>query len=136
MKHESERITPLNPILYEDTVNRALLEDLGRTGDITTGAVVSAEDTATAEIVAQAPGRIAGMDIAEFTFHRLDSRLLFEARKHDGMDVAPGETIAVIRGNPGSILTGERTALNFLSHLSGIATATREIVETVMPYPA
>lgn len=136
MRQDSERITPLNPILYEDTVNRALLEDLGGTGDITTGAVVSAEDKATAEIVAHVPGRIAGIDIAEFTFHRLDSQLLFEVRKHDGMDVEPGETIAVIRGGAGSILTGERTALNFLSHLSGIATATREIVETIAPYPA
>ncbi|MBN2318337.1 MAG: carboxylating nicotinate-nucleotide diphosphorylase [Acidobacteria bacterium] len=136
MKHNSERITPLHPILYEEIVHTALMEDLGRIGDITTEAVVFAEDTATARIVSHAPGRIAGIDIAGYTFNRLDARLLFEVRTHDGMDVESGDTIAVIRGGAGSILSGERTALNFLSHLSGIATATREIVEMVAPYPA
>jgi len=136
MKQHSERLTPLHPILYEDTVNRALLEDLGRTGDITTDAILSPEDTATARIVARAPGRIAGVDVAGCAFHRLDSNLRFEVLYNDGMDVVTGDTIAVIQGSAASILTGERTALNFLSHLSGIATATREIVEIVAPYPA
>ena len=136
MTHNSQKITPLHPILYQETVNRALLEDLGGTGDITTEAIVSTEDTATARIVAHAPGRIAGVEIAGYTFHRMDTRLLFEIRTHDGTDVGPGDTIAVIRGEAGPILSGERTALNFLSHLSGIATATRGIVEIVEPFPA
>lgn len=135
MKHNSERIAPLPPILYEEIVTRALLEDLGRTGDITTDAIVSADDTATARIVAHAAGRIAGVGIAGYIFHRLDSRLLFEVQKYDGTDAVPGDTIAVVRGNAGSILTGERTALNFLSHLSGVATATRQIVEIIADYP-
>jgi nicotinate-nucleotide pyrophosphorylase (carboxylating) len=136
MKHDSQRITPLHPILYQETVDRALLEDLGGTGDITTEAVVSKEDTATARIVAHAPGCIAGVEIAGHAFHRMDARLLFEVRTLDGTDVEPGDTVAVIRGEASPILSGERTALNFLSHLSGIATATRKIVEIVEPFPA
>ena len=136
MKHNSQRLTPLHPILYQETVDRALLEDLGGTGDITTEAIVSTEDNATARIVAQAPGRIAGVEIAGYAFHRIDARLLFEVRTHDGTDVEPGDTVAVIRGEAGPILSGERTALNFLSHLSGIATATRKIVEIVEPFSA
>jgi len=135
MKPISEKVTPMLPVLYEDTVRRALLEDLGRTGDITTGAIVSARDTATAEIVSNASGCIAGLDIAEFTFHRLDSRLLFDVRKQDGTAVKSGDTVAVIRGAAAAILSGERTALNFLSHLSGVATETRKIVDIVAPYP-
>jgi nicotinate-nucleotide pyrophosphorylase (carboxylating) len=136
MKQNFERIAPLRPILYEKIVGSALFEDLGRTGDITTDAIVSGDERVSAKIIAQAPGRVAGVDIAGFAFRRLDSSLFFEVRKHDGSDVETGETIAVIRGIAGSILSGERTALNFLSHLSGIATATREVVETVEPYPA
>lgn len=136
MKHNSTRITPLHPVLYEEIVDRALMEDLGRAGDITTEAIVSAENTATAEIVARVPGRIAGIEIAGCVFRRMDARLLFEARTFDGTDVETGDTIAVVRGDAGAILSGERTALNFLSHLSGIATATRDIVAIVAPYPA
>ncbi len=136
MKHKSERIAPLHPVLYEEIVTRALLEDLGRTGDITTDAIVTPEETAAARIIVHAAGRIAGVDIAAYIFHRLDPRLLFDVQKQDGSDTEPGDTIAIIRGNASSILTGERTALNFLSHLSGVATATREIVETVASYPA
>ncbi len=136
MKHKSERIAPLHPVLYEEIVTRALLEDLGRTGDITTDAIVTPENTAAARIIVHAAGRIAGVDIAAYIFHRLDPRLLFDVQKQDGSDTEPGDTIAIIRGNASSILTGERTALNFLSHLSGVATATREIVETVASYPA
>lgn len=135
MKPNSGKVTPLLPVLYEDTVRRALLEDLGRTGDITTGAIVSARDTATAKIVSNASGCIAGLDIAEFTFHRLDPRLLFEVGKQDGTEVKSGDTVAVIRGAATAILSGERTALNFLSHLSGVATETRKIVDIVAPYP-
>lgn len=135
MKHHPERPTPPHTILFEEAVNRALLEDLGRSGDITTDAIIVQEETATARIVARARGCIAGLDVAAYTFHRLDSGLSFEARLYDGANVDTGDTIALIQGAAGSILTGERTALNFLSHISGIATATREIVEIVSPYP-
>jgi nicotinate-nucleotide pyrophosphorylase (carboxylating) len=126
----------LYPILYEEAVRQALLEDLGRAGDTTTDAIVSLEDTATALIVAHAAGRVAGIDIAEYAFYCLDQRLKFETRIHDGKDVAPEDTLATIQGAARPILSAERTALNFLGRLSGIATATRQIVELVSAYPA
>ncbi len=119
---------PLHPILFEEAVRRALLEDLGRRGDITTDAIVAAGATATARMVVKTGGRIAGIGVAGGVFHVLDPGLRFEALCGDGADVPAGATIAVVRGSARSILSGERTALNFLAHMSGIATATREIV--------
>jgi nicotinate-nucleotide pyrophosphorylase (carboxylating) len=136
MTQHPEPLPPLHPILYEEIVKQALMEDIGRNGDITTDSIVTPEDRVTASITAQAAGCICGFDIAAYVFHRLDSRLRFEAQCHDGTCVDPGDTIAHIRGSARSILTGERTALNFLSHLSGISTATREIVQIVASYPA
>lgn len=136
MSSNTETRSPLHPILYEKTVRHALLEDLGRSGDITTDSIVLPEDRAIARLVAKAGGRIAGMDIARCAFRILDTDLEFEVLFRDGMKVQRGETIAVVRGNARSILTGERTALNFLSHLSGIATATGDIIEKIASYPA
>jgi nicotinate-nucleotide pyrophosphorylase (carboxylating) len=136
MKRHPEPPSPLHPILYEEVVNRALMEDIGRNGDITTDSIVTPEDRVTASITAQTAGCICGLDIAAYVFRRLDSSLRFEAQCHDGTEADPGDTISHIRGSARSILTGERTALNFLSHLSGIATATREIVQIVASYPA
>lgn len=124
------------PLLYEETVRRALLEDLGSAGDITTDAIVSLEDTATGLIVARAPGRIAGIDVAGYSFHCLDSSLKFEVRVGDGLDAQPGEILAVVQGIARPILSAERTALNFLARLSGVATATRDIVALIAAYPA
>jgi nicotinate-nucleotide pyrophosphorylase (carboxylating) len=76
------------------------------------------------------------LDVAVYAFHRLDAGLQFEILRSDGTEVQQGDIIAAVRGSAGSILTGERTALNFLSHLSGIATATRGIVDAVAMYPA
>lgn len=129
-------LTPLYPILYQDAVRHALLEDFGGRGDITTDAVVSPDDRATARIIARSPGRIAGIDIAGFAFCCLDPRLQFEAKLQDGKDAAAGETLAVIKGAARPILSAERTALNFLAALSGIATATRDIAALIAAYPA
>ena len=129
-------LQPLYTIIYEEPVRRALSEDLGRAGDITTDAVVSPEDTATAAIMTRAPGRIAGIDVAGYAFHCLDPHLAFEIRLHDGADAGTGDTLAVVHGAARPILSAERTALNFLAHLSGIATATREIVALVSAHPA
>ena len=129
-------LPPLYSILYERSVRQALSEDLGRAGDITTNATVSIEDTATALIISRSPGCVAGIEVAGYAFHCLDSRLTFEIRIRDGMEAKPGETLAVIRGAARPILSAERTALNFLAHLSGIATATRDIVALVAAYPA
>ena len=129
-------LLPLYPLLYEKTVRRALAEDLGRAGDLTTDAIVSPGDTATGVIIAQESGRIAGVEVAGCAFHCLDPKLSYEVRLRDGKDAEPGETVAVVRGAARPILSAERIALNFLMRLSGIATATREIVRQVSAYPA
>lgn len=129
-------LVPLYPILYEEAVRRALFEDLGGRGDATTDSIVSLEDRAQARIVARAPGRIAGIDVAGSVFHSLDSDLKFEVRLHDGKDSAAGETLAIVQGAARPILSAERTALNFLAALSGIATATRDIAALIAGYPA
>ena len=129
-------LVPLYAMLYEASVRRALLEDLGRAGDITTDAIVSPKDTATAVILSRASGRVAGIEVAGAAFRCLDPTLSFEAKIQDGKDANPGDTLAVVRGAARPILSAERTALNFLARLSGIATATRDIVAMVSAYPA
>jgi len=133
-ENSNSRLVPLYPILYEEAVRRVLSEDLGNAGDITTDAIISMEDVATALIVARVPGRIAGIEVAGCAFHCLDSELKFEIRINDGENVEPGDTIAVIQGAARPILTAERTALNFLAQLSGIATVTRNIIAALVPY--
>lgn len=125
-----------HPMLYEKIVRRALLEDIGRGGDLTTDAIVSSGESATASIVARTPGRVAGLEAARRTFHCLDPEVKFEILKNDGSDADAGDTLAVVRGAARPILTGERTALNFLGHLSGIATLTRDVVARITPYSA
>jgi nicotinate-nucleotide pyrophosphorylase (carboxylating) len=134
-RRESE-LLPLYPILYEDAARRALLEDLGRAGDATTDAIVSPQDTATAAIVARAEGRAAGIGVAACVFKTLDPNLEFEVKIHDGCDAAPGDALAIVRGAARPILSAERTALNFLMRLSGIATVTRDIVARISRHPA
>lgn len=125
------RLAPLYPLLYEDLVRRALAEDLGRAGDVTSDAVVPAEARAAAVLVARAPGRLAGLPVALAAFRLLDPSLTLAAHAADGEDVAAGAVLATVRGAARSILSAERTALNFLGHLSGIATATRDLVAAV-----
>ncbi len=127
-------LLPLYPLLYEEIVRRALSEDLGLAGDLTTDAVASPQDSASALIITRVAGRVAGMDAAAYAFHCLDSGLAIEIRVPDGMDAASGETLATLQGAARPILSAERTALNLLAHLSGIATATRDIVALVSPY--
>jgi nicotinate-nucleotide pyrophosphorylase (carboxylating) len=122
---------PLLPLLYEESVRRALAEDLGRAGDVTTAATVDAASRSTAKIVARAAGTIAGLAVAREAFRQLDPAVEFEARVADGETVARGAEIARLAGSSRALLTGERTALNFLGHLSGIATATQSLVGAV-----
>ena len=124
------------PMVFEDTVRRALLEDIGRGGDLTTDAIVSDRDTAAASIVARNAGRGAGLEVARLAFHILDPGVKFEILRADGLDVEAGDRLASITGPARPILTGERTALNFLGRLSGIATVTRDVVARVEPYRA
>ena len=123
-------------MIFEDMVRRALLEDIGRGGDLTTDAIVSDRDTATASIVTRKAGRVAGLEVARMAFRLLDPEVKFEILLADGIDACAGGQLAIIKGAARPILTGERTALNFLGRLSGIATVTRDVVACVAPHGA
>jgi nicotinate-nucleotide pyrophosphorylase (carboxylating) len=112
-------------------VRAALLEDIGRGGDLTTDAVIGSERSARAAFVARKAGVVAGIDVALLAFRLLDPHVTANVRLGDGARVGAGEAIAEISGRARAILTGERTALNLLCLLSGIATATRELVDAV-----
>jgi nicotinate-nucleotide pyrophosphorylase (carboxylating) len=126
----------LHTVVYEDIVRRALLEDIGRGGDLTTDAIVSDQDTATASIIARKAGRVAGLEVARLAFHLIGPEVKFEILRADGLDAEAGDQLAIIKGPARPILTGERTALNFLGRLSGIATITRDIAACVARYSA
>ncbi|HYG86823.1 MAG TPA: carboxylating nicotinate-nucleotide diphosphorylase [Azospirillum sp.] len=120
-----------NPLIYEPIVRNALLEDLGRAGDLTTDSIVPADAVATAVVAARKDGRVAGLEAALSAFRILDPDVVIGLELRDGEDVRAGDTIATIRGRARALLTGERTALNLLGRLSGIATATRALVQAV-----
>jgi nicotinate-nucleotide pyrophosphorylase (carboxylating) len=111
-------------------VSRALAEDVGP-GDVTSEATVAAEAQCRAEIVAREPGVIAGVQVAGAVFAALDRRIAFEALVAEGAQVEAGAALARLRGPARAVLAGERTALNFLQRMSGIATLTRRYVEAV-----
>ena len=119
---------PLEPSTYREIVRRALAEDLGW-GDVTTEATVDVNRRARGEIVAKCDCVIAGLDVAAEAFRQLDPLVVFTARKPDASPCANGEVIAELRGAAGPMLTAERTALNFLQRLTGIATLTRRYVD-------
>jgi len=121
----------LNPLLVEDAVRAALLEDLGRAGDITTNATIPAMKQARAVIAARQPGIVAGLDLAKAAFRLLDPALSFDARIADGAAVTPGAILATIEGPARALLSAERVALNFLGRLSGVATLTSRYVAAV-----
>jgi nicotinate-nucleotide pyrophosphorylase (carboxylating) len=118
----------LPALLYEDVVRRALAEDLGRAGDLTTDATVPADRSGEAAIVARSPGRVAGLEVAVSVFRVLDPAATTQVLQRDGSDVGGAEVLARVRARARALLTGERTALNFLGHLSGIASVTRDVV--------
>ncbi len=124
-------VSPLLPILYEDFVRRTLQEDLGRAGDLTSDATIPDGVAAIGHLVARADGRLAGLEVALAAFRILDSRLAVEARAADGRDVVKGDLLALVHGPARTMLGAERTALNFLGHLSGVATTTRGIVRAI-----
>ena len=128
-------LAPLPAIMLEPLVRAALLEDLGRAGDITTDAIVPPELTATVALVARKPGTIAGLDLAALAFRLIDPVVSFETNRPDGSAVSAGQTIATIHGRAHALLTAERVALNYLGHLSGIATATAGVVTALNGLP-
>ncbi|MBR0752551.1 carboxylating nicotinate-nucleotide diphosphorylase [Bradyrhizobium jicamae] len=124
-------LNPLLPLIYEPLVRTALLEDLGRAGDITADAIVPADQQAALVMRARQPGVVAGLDVARSAFQMVSPAITLRAERPDGSAVEPGQVIATIEGPARSLLTGERTALNFLCHLSGVATATASLVSAV-----
>jgi len=124
-------LPPLPAIVIEPIVRTALLEDLGTAGDITSDAIVPHDCKATFQFRAREAGFLAGLDLVAYAFLLVDQSIDIRFDRMDGCRVAAGETIATVSGPARGMLTAERTALNFLCHLSGIATATAEIVEAV-----
>lgn len=123
------------PTAVRDAVARALAEDLGTLGDIT-AALVPQAATVSAAIVPRSQGVLAGRLAAEESFRQVDPSVTVEWRADDGDRLAPGSPLAVVQGNLASVLTAERTVLNFLSHLSGVATLTARYVEAAGPRTA
>ncbi|MDH4413906.1 MAG: carboxylating nicotinate-nucleotide diphosphorylase [Rhizobium sp.] len=126
----------LSPLMIEDLVRNALLEDLGRAGDITTYATIGPEKTATAALNSRETGVVAGLPLAEAAFRLIDPSVRFEALVADGDTVAPGQAIARVSGNARSVLSAERVALNFLMHLSGVASYTARFAAEIAHTPA
>lgn len=113
----------LSPEYLIDLVDRALMEDVD-TGDVTTGSIVTPEARGKAVIVAKADGVLSGLDLAALVFYQLDHESEFVTDRKEGSRVMAGEQLVEITGKQAALLTGERTALNFLMHCSGIATLT------------
>jgi nicotinate-nucleotide pyrophosphorylase (carboxylating) len=112
------------------SVEQALAEDIG-SGDVTTNSIVPPEATLEGTIVAKQPGVVAGLSIAQLVFQVLDRRVDFSPRTSDSESIKAGQILAAIKGPARAILSGERTALNFLGRTSGIATLTRQFVDEV-----
>jgi nicotinate-nucleotide pyrophosphorylase (carboxylating) len=127
---------PLYPLQYEPLVRQALEEDLGRAGDLTTNAIIPPQARTMGRLVARRAGCIAGLEVAACVFGMLDPTLDLTVYFHDGAVVEANTTLAEVRGTARALLTAERVALNFLGRLSGIATATRQLVDAVHGYPA
>jgi len=112
-------------------IDLALEEDLGDRGDITTTLMIPPSELGVVHLVARQAGRLSGLPIMAMVFAEVDRQVRIKELTRDGAPLFPGERVATLRGPAGSLLTGERTALNFLTHLSGIATLTARFVEAV-----
>jgi nicotinate-nucleotide pyrophosphorylase (carboxylating) len=121
----------LSPLEIEEAVTRALREDLGRAGDITSIATVPEDTSGRAVMVARKPGVMSGLPLVAQSFHRLAGDIGIEPHSRDGAPIAAGSKLMTITGEARAILSAERTALNFAGHLSGIATATAAFVARI-----
>jgi nicotinate-nucleotide pyrophosphorylase (carboxylating) len=126
-------VGPFDPPRAEvrEAVARALSEDIGPLGDLT-ASLLPASALATGALVARQAGVLAGIGCAEETFHQVDPDILLTWDRHDGDRLKPGDRVGQVHGSLRSVVTSERTALNFLCHLSGIASATRQLVDVVL----
>ena len=118
------------PLDIIDAIRGSLSEDIG-TGDVTTQSIVAEQASMHGQIIAKQAGVVAGLDVAEAVYQTVDVRVKFQPRAEEGAEVENRQVLAVLSGRTRSLLTAERTALNFLGRMSGIATLTRQFVETV-----
>jgi nicotinate-nucleotide pyrophosphorylase (carboxylating) len=121
----------LSPFAIEEAVSRALAEDFGRAGDITSTATVPADISGRAVVAARAAGVISGLPLLAAAFRKLDAEVKLIVHARDGDAVAAGDALMTVEGNARGLLGAERTALNFVTHLSGIATATAAFVRLI-----
>jgi len=121
----------LSPLAIDEAVNRALAEDFGRAGDITSVATVPADLAGRAVVAARQSGVVSGLPLLETAFRRLDANVRLTPHVRDGAAVAAGTALMTVEGNARALLGAERTALNFVTHLSGIATGTAAFVRLV-----
>ena len=121
----------LSPLVIDDAVARALEEDLGRAGDVTSTAIVPAGTPARAVVAARRPGVISGLPLVEAALRRLDPAVAIAGEARDGDAVEAGACLLAVTGDARAVLGAERVALNFLGHLSGIATATATFVRLI-----
>ncbi len=134
MTLQAERVRALEPLpefLIEPIVRAALTEDFGLGGDVTSDATIPAGTRARAQLASRRAGVLAGLDAALYAFRLLDPKVRIDARVRDGEDLAPNQTIATLEGDARALLGAERTALNLLTHTSGIATATAAYVAAI-----
>jgi nicotinate-nucleotide pyrophosphorylase (carboxylating) len=124
-------LTPLPTLLVEPIVRQALIEDLGRAGDITTDAIAPLDCIAKTVMATRQEGVIAGLDLAAIAFRLIDPSVRFKPVLADGAHVAPGAIVAIVEGPTRGILSAERVSLNFVSRLSGIASATARLAAAV-----
>lgn len=127
-------LPPLHDTLLRPMVEQALSEDLGMRGDITSNAIITSDKTAKFSLISRENGVIAGMDLVRLAFKIKDPFVDFQAEVQDGQAVRARQTLATVEGNARALLAAERTALNYLTHLSGIATATARAVAEVDKY--
>lgn len=129
-----QHVAPLADVMLEPLLRQTLLEDLGRAGDLTSNLIIPADATASLKIAARTEGVLAGIDLARIAFALMDPSIRFEPRLRDGARLKAGDELARVEGPARAILSAERTALNFLGHLSGVATATARIADAIRPY--
>lgn len=131
---DTSLVPPLPRLMVEPIVRAALLEDLGRAGDLTTDSIVPAEARFSGTIVARQAGIVAGTPAALLAFELLDPAVRVRVLRPDGSPIAPGEAVLALDGPARAILSAERVALNLLCRLSGVATATAALVEAARPH--
>ncbi|MDR3424840.1 MAG: carboxylating nicotinate-nucleotide diphosphorylase [Alphaproteobacteria bacterium] len=129
-------LSPLPDLILRPLVANALCEDLGRAGDITTDAIIPPDMQSRAKLNARQTGILAGLDLARLAFQLFDPTVIFTPLKQDGEAIRTGDSLAQVEGAARSLLSAERVALNFLCHLSGIASETHKLVEAVKPHKA